>query len=274
MARSRHRRSILARLDNAPSRKAELVGGDDEEGPSRTTVHRIVESLLADEFLERRAQGYGLTDRGRLLREVYVTLRSTAEQAIDKRAFFRWLPGELDDFPISAVDDATLIQNHREQPHNVLGIYVRTADPALDHFRGILAVMSPALSLAYRPVIKSKTDLQVVCSEDLLFAFHRDPEFIDCVQESGYPSFLRDGFVSVNSEVLFVAESFPLQVGIYNDHRVIISPTPATGVSEEEVAAIDSTDPAVVTWVQAYFERYYGRGRSPLDVLFSHMTAS
>jgi predicted transcriptional regulator len=234
-------------------------------------VHRIVESLLGDGSLEHRGDGYALTGRGRRLRETYATLRDTAAQAIDKRAFFRWLPGELDEFPITAVDDATLIRNHPDQPHNVLGTYVRAADPALNRFRGMSAVLSPALTQAYQPMMDGGTDLRAVCSEDLLFAFHRDPEFIDCVRESGYAAFLRDGFVSGRSKILFVPESFPLQVGIYDDHRIIISPTPATGVSEEELAAIDSMDPAVVSWVQAYFESYYDRGRTPLAVFLSRL---
>jgi predicted transcriptional regulator len=265
LARSDHKQWILQALQKGPARKATLaVTARQDGGPSRTTIHRIIGVFVGDQYVIERAGAYELTELGRRLLEAYTEFRSTIAQALDKRDFLRWLPGDLDSFPVAALTDARIIRNSPGQPHNVLNAFTRVADTDLDTFRGISTIVSPTLSDAYRPVLNSRTQVSAVFPDDVLFQLHTDPEFINYVKEHGFGSYLRQGIAARDAELLFVPESLPLHLAICNDSRVMIAPAPSTGVTDVTAAAIDSTDPRIIEWATAFFESRHSKGRPPL----------
>jgi len=265
LARSDHKRWVLQTLRKGSARKATLaVTARQDGGPSRTTIHRIIDAFVGDQYVIERAGAYELTELGRRLLEAYTEFRATIAQAIDKRDFLRWLPGDLDSFPVAALADARIIRNSPGQPHNVLNAFTRAADTDLDTFLGIATIVSPTLADAYLPVLSSKTQVNAVFPDDVLFQLHTDPEFIDYVKEHGFSSYLRQGIAARDAELLFVPESLPLHLAICNDSRVILAPAPSTGVTDVTAAAIDSTDPRIIEWATVFFESWHTKGRPPL----------
>jgi predicted transcriptional regulator len=265
LARSDHKQWILQALQKGPARKATLaVTARQDGGPSRTTIHRIIGAFVGDQYVIERAGAYELTELGRRLLEVYTEFRVTIAQALDKRDFLRWLPADLDSFPVAALADARIIRNSPGQPHNVLSAFTRVADIDLDTFRGTSTIVSPTLADAYRPVLSSRTQVSAVFPDDVLFKLHTDREFINYVKEHEFGSYLRQGIAARDAELLFVPESLPLHLVICNDSRVILAPAPSTGVTDVTAAAVDSTDPRIIEWAIAFFESSHAKARPPL----------
>lgn len=265
LARSDHKQWILQALQKGPARKATLaVTARQDGGPSRTTIHRIIGVFVGDQYLIERAGAYELTELGRRLLEAYTGFRATIAQALDKRDFLRWLPGNLDSFPVSALAESRIIRNSLGQPHNVLSAFTRAADTDLDTFQGTFTIVSPTLADAYRPVLSSRTQVSVVFPDDVLFKLHTDREFINYVKKHGFGSYIRQGIAAQDAELLFVPESLPLHLTICNDSRVMLAPSPSTGVTDVTAAAIDSTDPRIIEWATAFFESWHAKGRPPL----------
>ena len=269
LARSAHKRWILDALDEAPARKAVLATtARRTDGPSRTTVHRIIETFVGDGYVHEDRGAYELTEAGRHLLSAYTGFRSTIAQVLEKRDFLRWLPSDLDSLPVDALADAAVIRNTQGQPHNVLSAFTRVADTEFDTFRGISTIVSPALAQAYRPVLRSKTHVSAVFPDEVLFKLHQDPEFIEFVREQGFGSYIRDGFAARDAELLFVPGTIPLHLAICDDDRVMLAPAPSTGVTDVTASAIDSRDPQLIEWTTAYFDSHRANGRPPLRVFF------
>ena len=269
LSRSAHKRWILDALEEAPARKAVLATtARQTDGPSRTTVHRIIDTFVDDGYVLEDNGTYVLTEAGRHLRTAYTGFRSTIAQVLDKRDFLRWLPADLDSLPVDALADATVIHNTLGQPHNVLSAFTRVADTEFDTFRGIATIVSPALAQAYRPVLRSRAHVSAVFPDDVLFKLHQDPEFIEFVREQGFGSYIRDGFAARGAELLFVPGTLPLHLAICDDDRVMLAPAPSTGVTDVTASAIDSRDPQLIEWATAYFDSHRAKGRPPLRVFF------
>jgi predicted transcriptional regulator len=187
LARSRHQQWVLEALDTSPARKANLARkAHQEDGPSRATVHRIVDALLDGDYVVKHAGNYELTGSGRALLEAYTDFRETVAQALDKREFLRWLPADIESFPVSALSASTRIQNSPDHPHNVLNALLRVADPSLETFEGMVTIVSPTIAQAYRPVLSGNTRVAGVFPDEVLFGLHKDPEFIDYVKQQGF----------------------------------------------------------------------------------------
>lgn len=265
LARARHQLWVLETLETAPARKAVLAStGRQVDGPSRATVHRIVDEFVDGGYVVQHAGSNELTEDGHHLLGAYLELRETVGQALDKREFLRWLPADIESFPVSILGESTLIQNSPDHPHNVLDALLRVADPSLETFEGMATIVSPTIAQAYRPVLSGNTRVAGVFPDEVLFGLHKDPEFIDYVKQQGFTSYIREGFAARDAELLFVPEMPPIHLAIFDGTRVIISLAPSTGVSDVEASAIDSTDPRLVGWAKTYFESYHVRGRPPL----------
>jgi predicted transcriptional regulator len=251
----------------APARKAVLTRKAQEEGgPSRTTISRIVDRLADTGYVVKHSGSYRLTDPGQRLLERYTDFMQTLVQALDKSEFLRWVPADLDSFPVRSLDGATFIQNTPSHPHNVLNALLQVADPGLETFEGIATIVSPTIAQAYQPLLDGNTRVTGVFPDEVLFGLHRDHEFIDYVKQQGFISYIREGIAARDAELLFVPETPPIHLAIYDGSRVIISLSPSTGVPDAEASAIDSTDPAVVAWATSFFETYRSNGRPPLRV--------
>ena len=274
LARSKHKRWILQTLETVPARKATLAStGQQQGGPSRTTVHRIIDAFVADGYVLERGGAYEVTEMGRLLLSSYTEFRTVIAQALDKREFLRWLPADLESFPVDALADSKVIRNTPKQPHNVLSAFTRIAETNFGRFRGITTIMSPTLANAYYPVLSSETQVNVVFPDEILSQLHADHEFIDFVKEHGFESYIRDGQPAQDSEFMFVPEPLPVHLAICDDTRVILAPSPSTGVPESSASAIDSNDPDIVEWAATFFESFRDKGRPPFRALLKQKMA-
>jgi predicted transcriptional regulator len=274
LSRSEHQRWILRALREQPERKATLATrAVAEDGPSRTTIHRIIDALRDCGYVTESRGSYELTDTGRRLLEAYEELRITADQAIEKRAFLRWLPADIEGFPVSALAEATVIHNTPDQPHNVLNTFMSAADSGLETFCGMTTIMSPALNQAHQPILAGETTVTLVFTENVLGQLHQDTKFVDYVVSEDYGSYLEGGVAPQNVNISFVRESSPLHIGIYDNDRVIMAPASSADVPEIETAAVCSADPRLVDWTIQCFKKYQVSGRPPLQVFRDQIEA-
>jgi predicted transcriptional regulator len=268
LARSKHKRWILQTLETAPARKAALASTGQQQGsPSRTTVHRIIHAFVADGYVLERGGEYEVTELGRLLLRSYTEIRTVIAHALDKREFLRWLPADLESFPIDALADSKGIRNTPKEPHNVLDAFSRIAGTDFSKFRGITTIVSPTLASAYYPVLDSEAQVSVIFPDEIMSQLHTDHEFINFVKQHGVESYIRDGQPAQNSEFVFVSEMLPVHLAICDDARVMLSPSPSTGVPESSTSAIDSTNPEVVDWAVTFFKSYRDKGCPPFHTV-------
>ena len=262
LARSDHKWWILKALDEAPARKAVLAAtARQANGPSRTTVHRAIDTFVNNGYVFEDTGAYELTDAGHHLLAAYARFKTTIAQVLDKREFLQWLPVKLESLPIEALADARVIRNTQAQPHNVLNAFTKLADANFDTFRGISTIISPTLAQSYRPALSSTARVSVVFPDDILFKLHMDREF---VKEQGFGSYIRERLAAPDADLLFVPGSLPLHLAIYDDTQVMLAPAPSTGVTDVTASAIDSRDPRLVEWATAYFESNRAKGRPSL----------
>jgi predicted transcriptional regulator len=264
LARSKHKRWILQTLETAPTRKAALASISQRKGgPSRTTVHRVIHALATDGYVFERGGEYGVTELGRLLLRSYIEIRAVIAHALDKREFLRWLPADLESFPIDALADSKVIRNTPTQPHNVLDAFIHIAGTDFSRFRGITTIMSPTLASAYYPVLDSEAQVSVIFPDEIISQLHTDHEFIEFVKQHGFESYIRDGQPAQNSEFVFVSKMLPVHLAICDDARVVLAPSSSIGVPESSASAIDSTNPELVDWAVTLFQSYRDKGHPP-----------
>ena len=170
LARSPHQQWLLRVLGEEAMRKCTLVErARNEGGPSRTTIHRMITRLQEDGYVNIRSGSYELSEAGESLQDSFEQLRDIVAGAIENQSFVRWLPAELGSLPLEAIENAALIHNTPDQPHNVLNAFVSGAGIDLEAFRGMGAIRSPALDQAYRPVVKHTPSVTVVLTDEVLF---------------------------------------------------------------------------------------------------------
>ena len=272
LARSSHQQWLLCAFSEDSIRKNNLVERAlDERGISRTTVHRIITCLQRDGYIELRAGVYDLSETGELLHQAFEQLQTIASGAIEYHKFIRWLPTELDSFPLEALEDSTLIHNTPDQPHNVLNAFVSAAKLDLDGLRGMSAIRSPALDQAYRPVIEHTPSVTAIFTDQVLFQFHGDHRFVDYAAQDDYSMYLEEGYIRPSARLLFVPGPIPLQLAIYDDSRVIMAPAPSTGVTEAESTALESSDSCIIEWILDLFNEYLEGARPPIRVFQEHV---
>jgi predicted transcriptional regulator len=275
LARSSYQQWLLRALSEESIRKSNLVKcARDERAIARTTVHRIITCLQKDGYVELRADVYELSETGELLYQVFGQLQTIVAGAIEYKKFIRWLPAELDSFPLEALEDSTLIHNTPDQPHNVLNAFVSGAKADLEGLQGMSAIWSPTLDQAYRPVIEYSPSVTVIFTDQVLFQFHSDHRFVDYAAQDDYSVYLEEGSIRPSARLLFVPGPIPLHLAIYDDSRVIMAPAPSTGVTEAESTALESSDSCVIEWVQGLFNEYLEGARPPIRVFQEHVASA
>jgi len=275
LARSPHQQWLLQTLEQESMRKCTLVErAQNERGPSRTTIHRILTRLQKDGSITCRSNTYELSNEGELLYDSFEHLRKIAAEAIESQSFLRWLPAALSSLPFESFEDSVLIHNTPDQPHNVLNAFVTGLKRDLRTFRGIGAIRSPALDQAYRPVMNQASNAEIIFTDEILFQFHSDHQFVNYAAQDDYSRYLEDGFIRNNARLLFVPKSVPLQLVIYDDSRVIMAPAPSTGVLVAESTALDSSDSQIIKWAVELFNEYVKFARPPIRVFQEHTPSS
>ena len=271
LARSPHQQWLLRVLGEEAMRKCTLVErARNEGGPSRTTIHRMITRLQEDGYVNIRSGSYELSEAGESLQDSFEQLRDIVAGAIENQSFVRWLPAELGSLPLEAIENAALIHNTPDQPHNVLNAFVSGAGIDLEAFRGMGAIRSPALDQAYRPVVKHTPSVTVVLTDEVLFQFHADHRFVDYAAQVDYSAYLNDGCIRTDARLLFVPGPIPLHLAVYDDSRVIMAPAPSTGVAEAESTALESTDSSIVEWALDLFNEHLEEARPPIRVFQEH----
>ena len=273
IARSKHRHWVLQTLSKQESRRATLnaiAQREPDSSPSRSTIYRVLNEFTQEGYLENSNGSYIISKKGAQFLREYERLVRAAEGVLTAKAFLRWLPAELDDFPIEKLEEADMVYNTYKQPHLCLNAFVEVADPELETFHGIGTIVSPALARAYRPVFRGDSKVRLVFTDDVLFELHRDREFMQFLKKQGYSSFIKRGLYARSAEFRFVKGDLPLHVAVCDEEQVVMAPAPSTGVTESETTGIVSTNPQVIGWALNYFEQLSSQGRSPLRAFFDN----
>ena len=268
LARSMHKQWVLRALKRTPSRKAALAArARREDGPSRTTIHRVLTDFCDAGYVREQTGTCELTETGSRLLAAYTGFRAVVSQVLDKRAILRWLPSTLDSFPIEALDEARVIQNSPDQPHNVLSAFIQCADTDVEVFRWMAAIASPALVAAYRPLLQSaSTNVRIVSTEPVLAAFTTNRA---ATRELRNIASVVEADANAGGETIrFVTDPLPVHLVICDDTRVLLEPAPSTGVTDATTVGIESSDPAIVGWATNFFESEYAKG-TPSTAFFN-----
>lgn len=263
LARSPHKQWILRALKRTPARKATLATtATRENGPSRTTIHRILNLFTSGGYVRERGGACELTRAGHRLLDAYTKFSGVIAQALEKRDVLRWLPSTLDTFPIGALEGARVIRNTPDQPHNVLSALTQGVDANIDVFRWMTTIASPALVAAYWPLFqKSSTDVRVVFTEPVLAAFTGKRTTVQPLPE--FSSYVEKEATRQEATIRCVTDPLSVHLAICDETRVILAPAPTTGLTDATTAGLESVDSAVVKWATTFFDAKYAEGNSP-----------
>ena len=263
LARSPHKQWVLRALKRSSARKATLATeAAREHGPSRTTIHRILNLFTFGGYVREKAGACELTRAGHRLLHAYTKFSIVVAQALEKRDVLRWLPSTLDTLPIEAFDGARVIRNAPDQPHNVLSALTQCVDTDIEIFRWMSTIASPALVATYWPLFRnSGTDARVVFTEPVLAAFTGGSATVQALQEFG--SYVEKEATRQRGTIRYVTGPLSVHLAICDETRVILAPAPTTGLTDATTAGLESVDSAVVKWATSFFDTKYAEGNPP-----------
>lgn len=262
LARSPHKQWVLRALKRSAARKATLATtATRENGPSRTTIHRILTLFTTGGYVRERAGMCELTRAGHRLLCAYTKFSMVVAQALEKRDVLRWLPPTLDTLPIEALGGARVIRNTPEQPHNVLSALTQCVDTDIESFRWLSTIASPALVAAYWPMFtKSSTDVKVVFTEPVLAAFTGGSSTVQALQE--FSAYVEKEVARQRGTIRCVTGPLFVHLAICDETRVLLAPAPIAELTDA-AAGLESTHSAVVRWATAFFDTAYAGGNPP-----------
>lgn len=229
--------------------------------PSRSTIYRYRNTMLAEGYLTRGTGGYELSADGTRFLHDYDHLVRTIDRLLVGQSFLQWLPPDLDRFPIEAIEQTAIITNSPQHPHRCLNAFLELTEADVTTLHGVSTVVSPPLSRGYRRIFERADRVELLFSEAVLS---------DIVSEQSCWLFFGDSDDSsstartwvTSTDLRFVSEALPLDIAIRDEQTVVMAPSPSTGVPESVRPALVSTAPAVVAWALTYFEEQFSQGCS------------
>jgi predicted transcriptional regulator len=262
IAASPHRARLLARLSEAPARKADLCRR--ETDPSRTTVHRAVEAFLDRGWVARvPATGqYATTADGRAVVEQYTALETAIEQALSRAAFLQCCPPEIEDIPLDALAAARQVVNDVTAPDRTLAALDDAVDAGVTELRAFQSHVSTRLAEIYDPVVRSDAPMEIITTDRILTKLPDDGR---------YSEHVRRGLRAKNVTLLVVPglDTLPIGLAIHTDDMVVMMPaTPGQvpdGDGSFQAGMIVGTEPGLLDWANDLYERYRAEARSPLQ---------
>lgn len=245
LARSEHRVTVLALLTEGGKTRSEVR---EATGISQATLGRVLEDFVDRGWAKTEGRTYALTPFGTVLAEEFGSLLDTIESMQRIEDVARWLPEDAPDPRHFA--DATVVL---PTTGNVLA-HIERSQQMLDEARNVKVVSSSVFPDAIRAHadrnwdgVRYESSVGVI-GGDALDVLLADPELARLAKAL----FLETGL----GEVYRYDGPIDCMFGIA-DGTVLIAPLDENDVPR---AHVDSSNPVVVEWAEAKFQRYVDEG--------------
>jgi len=239
LAGSDNRVRILETLRENPARQCELIR---DCGLSRSTVHRALSGLTAREWVRRENGTYHLTPGGSFVLDRYEALETTIDRVAKWGPFLNRLGAIADSFPLSALDDATLLTVSPANPHAALSRFANAfAAEDIERFYGITPVVSPVINDAAAELLTDGIEMELLVDDSVLDT-----------SRASYADALDDAYSSENFALFRYPDDLDFGIAVFDD-RVIVSAYDDRGVLRE---CLDSTDDALGEWAREVYDDY------------------
>ena len=254
LAGASSRPEVLTVLGDAtePRKKADL--GQQENLPSRVTVHRIIEAAVERGWCIR-SDGFLLTGAGETTLAVYRRLKHALDQAVAKSPFLRHLGPRSTSLPLASLDEAELVViDDDTRPHATLSASIEAAgirDGGVDGIRTVCPVFSDVMFDAFSDLIDRKTTIEVV--------FDRDT-----YRELTYPNrlhHLAPALVAPNVSFRIHPESLDLGVATYDDAVLLVS----RAADDAPEAGISGNSSELHEWASERIDSRWATAREPSE---------
>ncbi|WP_224448667.1 hypothetical protein [Haloprofundus salilacus] len=262
------RPTILKRLREAPSRKADLSRGPN--APSRSTVHRAINGFTDHELVERdySAGHYKLTDSGQEVIATYESLINGVHIARRHTIFFCCCDERIADIPVTSLATVERTIDEAISPERTILALRELVENGITEVRGLRSHVSAQLADIFYPVIKSGVPYESIITEPVLYNLPRTGRYRDIVSTA-----LR----ATNVRILVVPgiEEFPFGLGILNGDTVVLAPaSPGHAVnfgSGLQSETLIGHDPELIAWAEKRYAEYQQVARSPLRYVIADL---
>lgn len=255
LAGSPARGRTLEHLLQTPARKATLA--DNDQLPSRTTIHRIVTEFDERGWTQRTADGaIRLTTPAAKTYEEYEWLRVAIEQAIQKAPCLQRL-AEWADPRLHLLAGTTLTMEQEGDPHALLNAAVEAAnirDGTLSEVRSITPLFEPLMFDVFGEFIDRGTEFQVVF----------DQRSYEELTQPSNAHYLAGALLSPNVSVRVHPERLHTGLGIYDDAVLLGGST-----THERQAGVVGADEEFLSWATTTFDEIWAESVPPSDRLRS-----
>ena len=248
LALSENRVSLLALLASERHTRRELA---DETGASQATLGRILGDFEDRSWVRRESGGYVATATGELVAAGFTDLLSTLDTERALRPIVEHLPTDAMTFDLRRLADATITTPSGTRPNAPVQRVLDMIETAAD-----VRVFSHAFNEQSLTVVQERT---AAGQQTFRGVFSRSA--IEALAED---SALRERLLALVAtdgvEIRLARDELPLAVTVA-DGTVHLLVRDDNGVLQ---ASIDADDPAVLSWADETFERYW-TAAEPLD---------
>lgn len=254
LAGSADRRLLLKTMREEAQTKADLSSGS--ELPSRTTVHRALESFDNRGWLQKTEDGqFGITEDARVAISEYERLDVRIQQATEKSECISTLAYWADP-PLEALNGSELVVEPDDGQHAMLNATVEAANlrnDGLNHLRTVVPIFDPVMYDVFNQYIDSKTTF------DIIF----DRETYKQLTKPNRLHYLARSILAPNTNVRIHPDPLYTGVGIYNERTVMLG-----GSSRLDVdAGVVSNESALLNWANEIFEELWMESSPPRNRL-------
>ena len=236
------RASILAACRDGPADRSTIA---ERAARSRTTVYRATTELEADGLLEKRADGYSLTNFGTTMLERLTRFQSELDSVWHlKPVLDRIDAPELCD-NVELFADATVIEASADAPYAIEQQLVSLIDAHIEEWFGFTrAFGSPAVVEAVSQAMFDGASAEWVFTNEAVTRLSE--------QHPKHQTDMR----ALDQTASYVVERLPFNFAVYGETLVLIASDPTTGV---HVAIAITDNPDAIAWARGVFETYRDR---------------
>jgi len=246
---SRHRAEILDELCTEPLRPTELC---DRVNATRTTIQRILAGFRDRKWVEKCDGDYRATVTGQRINERYQAFRTTVERAERFAPIATHLGAIGEDLPPAAFESGTITAASDQEPLAAVDRVVEwLRESRGQHLRTATPIVARAFNETAAALLEDGLSVDMVIDHGVL---ERSEESFEPALERGRTDDRIS--VSVNPD--------PLPAGLMcrSDRAGVVVYDGTNNVR----AVLESSDPAVVDWVDEEFERIKADAR-PLETV-------
>lgn len=248
LALSENRVEVLDLLSGGAYTRHEL---ESEVGASQPTLGRVLRDLSDRRWITREGNRYEATATGEMVAEGFTDLVEILETERRLREVIEWLPTDEMTFDVRHLANATITRPSQTRPNAPVKRVLDLLGDADD-----VRIISHAFNEESLEVIRKRT-----VDGNQTFRGVFSPSAVDAIaHDSALRRRLESLLVSESAEIRIYDGEIPLAVTIV-DESVHLLLRDDDGLLR---AALDTDDPAVVSWATGVHDRYW-RDASSLD---------